>query len=79
MDRAQVLERITNVVTEQLNVDAAKVVESATFVEDLGADSLDLVEVVMAFEDEFETSIPDEALESIKTIGDAVDYVVAHS
>ncbi|MCL2680251.1 MAG: acyl carrier protein [Coriobacteriia bacterium] len=79
MDRTQVLGRITEVVVEQLGSDAAVVVEAASFADDLGADSLDLVEIVMAFEDEFETSIPDTALEQIKTVGDAVDYVLANS
>ena len=78
MDRKLIIERITEVVVEQLGVEPGAVVESAQFVEDLGADSLDLVEIIMAFEDEFNTSIPDVALEKIKTVGDAADYIVAN-
>jgi acyl carrier protein len=77
MDRSEVVERIKAVVVDQLDVAGDAVVETAAFVEDLGADSLDLVEVVMAFEDEFAISIPDEALERIKTVGDAVDYLIS--
>jgi len=76
MDRNEVITRISEVVVEQLGTDEAAVNESAAFIEDLGADSLDLVEIVMAFEDEFETTIPDTALEQIKTIGDAADYIM---
>ena len=79
MERNEVIERITEVVVEQLGVEEDVVVETATFIEDLGADSLDLVEIVMAFEDEFETTIPDTALESIKTVGDAADFIIANS
>ena len=76
MDRKEVIGRISEVIVEQLGTDADKVVETATFIEDLGADSLDLVEIVMAFEDEFETTIPDTALEQIRTVGDAADYII---
>ncbi len=62
-------------VVEHLNVDAEKVTESASFTEDLGADSLDTVELVMAFEEEFGIEIPDDAAESIVTVGDAVKYI----
>jgi len=77
MNRNEVIGRISEVVVEQLGIEADAVTETATFIEDLGADSLDLVEIVMAFEDEFETSIPDTALEQIKTVGDATDYILA--
>jgi len=77
MDRNEVITRISEVVVDQLGAEEDAVVESASFIEDLGADSLDLVEIVMAFEDEFETTIPDTALESIKTIGDAADFIVS--
>jgi acyl carrier protein len=78
VDRSEILEKIKGVVVDQLGVEADKVTEQATFIEDLGADSLDLVEVVMAFEDEFGISIPDTALEGIKTVGEAADYISAH-
>ena len=79
MDRATVIGRITEVVVEQLGAEPAAVVETASFVEDLGADSLDLVEIVMAFEDGFDTTIPDVALEKIKTVADAADYILANT
>ncbi|MDR2905427.1 MAG: acyl carrier protein [Helicobacteraceae bacterium] len=69
------LDEIKAVVVEQLNVDEGEVVESAKFVEDLGADSLDVVELVMALEEKFDVEIPDEDAEKIKTVGDAIKYV----
>jgi acyl carrier protein len=68
-------ERVKKIVVEHLNVDAEKVTEQASFIEDLGADSLDTVELVMAFEEEFGIEIPDDAAESIVTVGDAVKYI----
>ncbi len=68
-------ERVKKIVVEHLNVDADKVTESASFIEDLGADSLDTVELVMAFEEEFGIEIPDDAAESIATVGDAVKFI----
>jgi acyl carrier protein len=68
-------ERVKKIVVEHLNVDPDKVTESASFIEDLGADSLDTVELVMAFEEEFGIEIPDDAAESIVTVGDAVKYI----
>lgn len=68
-------ERVKKIVVDHLNVDADKVVEGASFIEDLGADSLDTVELVMAFEEEFGIEIPDDAAESIVTVGDAVKYI----
>ena len=68
-------ERVKRIVVEHLNVDADKVTENASFIEDLGADSLDTVELVMAFEEEFGIEIPDDAAESIVTVGDAVKYI----
>ena len=68
-------ERVKKIVVEHLNVDAAKVTDTASFIEDLGADSLDTVELVMAFEEEFGIEIPDDAAESIVTVGDAVKYI----
>jgi len=68
-------ERVKKIVVDHLNVDPDKVTESASFIEDLGADSLDTVELVMAFEEEFGIEIPDDAAESIVTVGDAVKYI----
>ncbi|HEY4125533.1 MAG TPA: acyl carrier protein [Rhizomicrobium sp.] len=68
-------ERVKKIVVEHLNVDADKVTESASLIEDLGADSLDAVELVMAFEEEFGIEIPDDAAETIVTVGDAVKFI----
>ena len=68
-------ERVKKIVVEHLNVDAEKVTDTASFIEDLGADSLDTVELVMAFEEDFGIEIPDDAAESIVTVGDAVKYI----
>lgn len=68
-------ERVKKIVVKHLNVDEDKVVESASFIDDLGADSLDTVELVMAFEEEFGIEIPDEAAETILTVGDAVKFI----
>ncbi|MFT0212436.1 acyl carrier protein [Pseudomonas sp. F1_0610] len=72
-------ERVKKIVAEQLGVKAEEVTNSASFVEDLGADSLDTVELVMALEEEFETEIPDEQAEKITTVQEAIDYVTAHA
>ena len=71
-------ERIKELIVEELGVDESAVVENATFNEDLGADSLDLFELVMAFEDEFDVKIPVEDLEKIKTVGEVVAYIESH-
>ena len=76
---SNVLERVKKVIVEQLNVDEPQVVETASFTTDLGADSLDTVELVMAFEEEFGIEIPDEEAEKIQTVKDAVDYIESHS
>ncbi|WP_439575352.1 acyl carrier protein [Phreatobacter sp.] len=68
-------ERVKKIVVEQLGVDAEKVVPAASFIDDLGADSLDTVELVMAFEEEFGVEIPDDAAETILTVGDAVKFL----
>lgn len=70
--------RVTKIVAEQLGVDASEVKIESSFVDDLGADSLDTVELVMALEEEFECEIPDEKAEKITTVQQAVDYVTAH-
>jgi acyl carrier protein len=71
-------EKIKELIVDQLGVEEDAVVESATFNEDLGADSLDLFELVMAFEDEFGVKIPVEDLEKIKTVGDIIIYIESH-
>ncbi len=73
------IERVTKLVCEQLGVKEEEVTPEASFVEDLGADSLDTVELVMALEDEFETEIPDEEAEKITTVKEAIDYIEAHT
>jgi acyl carrier protein len=72
---SDVADRVKKIVVEHLNVDADKVTDNASFIEDLGADSLDTVELVMAFEEEFGIEIPDDAAESIVTVGDAVKFI----
>jgi len=72
-------EKVKQIIVEQLGVDAAEVTASASFQNDLGADSLDIVELVMAFEEAFDVEIPDEDAEKIKTVQDAVNYVNAHA
>ncbi|MBI1309176.1 MAG: acyl carrier protein [Proteobacteria bacterium] len=72
---SDVASRVKQLVAENLGVDAAKVVDSASFVDDLGADSLDTVQLVMALEDEFGIEIPDAAAEKITTVKAAIDYV----
>jgi acyl carrier protein len=67
--------KVTQIIVQQLGVDAAKVTPEASFVDDLGADSLDVVELVMAFEEEFGVEIPDEAAEKIATVKDAVEFL----
>ena len=75
---SDVLDRVKKIVVENLDVEADKVVESASFIDDLGADSLDLVELVMAFEEEFNIEIPDDVQENIRSVGDAVSHIKAH-
>jgi acyl carrier protein len=72
---SDVADRVKKIVLEHLGVDADKVVESASFIDDLGADSLDTVELVMAFEEEFGCEIPDDAAEKIMTVQDAVTFI----
>ncbi len=68
-------ERVKKIVVEHLDVDAEKVADNASFIDDLGADSLDIVELVMAFEEEFGVEIPDDAAETILTVGDAIKFI----
>ena len=72
---SDVSDRVKKIVVEHLGVDAGKVSEAASFIDDLGADSLDTVELVMAFEEEFGVEIPDDAAETILTVGDAVKFI----
>jgi acyl carrier protein len=76
---SSVEERVAKIVTEQLGVDADQVTPEASFVDDLGADSLDTVELVMALEEEFDTEIPDEEAEKITTVKQAIDYINSHA
>jgi acyl carrier protein len=67
--------RVQKITAENLDVDASKVEPKASFIDDLGADSLDIVELVMAFEEEFDIEIPDDAAENIQTVGDAIKFI----
>jgi acyl carrier protein len=71
-------DRVKKIVVEHLGVEPEKVVEDASFIDDLGADSLDIVELVMAFEEEFGVEIPDDAAEKITTVKDAISYIDTH-
>ena len=73
-----VAEKVKSIIVEQLGVEADEVTPAASFTDDLGADSLDIVELVMAFEEEFGIEIPDEAAEKISKVQEAVDYIEAH-
>ena len=76
---SDVADKIKQIVVEHLGVDEAKVTPEASFIDDLGADSLDTVELVMAFEEEFGVEIPDDAAEKILTVKDAITYLTDHS
>ena len=71
--------RVKEIIVDELGVETDKVTSDASFVDDLGADSLDTVELVMAFEEEFEIEIPDEDAEQMRTVGDAVSYIKSHA
>ena len=77
--REEVLEQVKSALSEKLGIEESEITEEASFEEDLGADSLDTVELVMALEEEFETEIPDEEAEKITTVQQAVDYIKAHA
>ena len=70
--------KVREIISEQLGVSADEITPEASFIEDLGADSLDIVELVMALEEEFDIEIPDEEAEKIQSVGQAVDYIKAH-
>lgn len=72
---SDITERVQKITVEHLDVDASKVEPKASFIDDLGADSLDIVELVMAFEEEFDIEIPDDAAETIQTVGDAINFI----
>ena len=72
-------DRVKKIVVEHLGVEAEKVTEDASFIDDLGADSLDIVELVMAFEEEFAIEIPDDAAEKIQTVGDAISFITSNA
>lgn len=72
---SDIAERVKKIVEEHLGVESDKVTEEASFIDDLGADSLDTVELVMAFEEEFNVEIPDDAAEKIQTVGDAINFI----
>ena len=72
---SDITDRVKKIVVEHLNVDEGKVSDDASFIDDLGADSLDTVELVMAFEEEFDIEIPDDAAETILTVKDAIDFI----
>jgi acyl carrier protein len=72
-------EKIKSVIAEQLSIDEEEIAIESSFIDDLGADSLDIVELIMALETEFDIEIPDEDAEKIATVGDVVEYIKAHS
>jgi acyl carrier protein len=75
---ANIEQKVKTIIAEQLGVGEDEIKSTSSFIEDLGADSLDIVELVMAMEEEFEVEIPDEEAENIKTVQDAVNYVTTH-
>lgn len=77
MEESEILAKIREVVAEKLDVDKDEVTEGAHFVDDLGADSLDVVELIMGLEDEFDLEISDEKAEELETVGDAVSYIAS--
>ena len=79
MSNPSIEERVTKIVCDQMGTTPDKITKETSFINDLGADSLDTVELVMEFEDEFEISIPDEDAETIQTVGNAIDYISSKS
>ena len=79
MSEQTIEQRVSTIIVDQLNVNEEQVTTAASFLDDLGADSLDIVELVMALEDEFDIKIPDEDYDKIKTVGDVINYVESKS
>jgi acyl carrier protein len=79
MTKEEILAKVKTVIAEKLNVSEEQVTTDAKFVEDLGADSLDQVELIMALEDEFEIKVPEEEAEKLTSVGEAVDYILGQS
>ena len=79
MSEKSIEDKVRDIIVDQLGVNADQVTKEARFIEDLGADSLDTVELVMAFEEEFSIEVPDEEAEKLQTVGDVVSYVEEHS
>lgn len=75
----EIAEKVKEIISQQLDVDTDNIKDDANFIDDLGADSLAIVELVLAFEEQFEIDIPDEDTEKIRTVGDAVSYIKEHS
>ena len=78
MSSEEVFEKVKNIIVEQLGATESSVTMEASFIDDLGADSLDIVELIMALEEEFDTEIPDEDAEKVATVGDVVEYIKNH-
>ncbi len=78
MEREELLKKVRTIVADKLSISEDQVTEEASFIDDLGADSLDTVELVMALEDEFGMDIPDEEAEKLTTVGKALDYILGH-
>ncbi len=78
MSSEEVFEKVKNIIVEQLGATESSVTMEASFIDDLGADSLDIVELIMALEEEFDTEIPDSDAEKVVTVGDVVDYIKEH-
>ncbi len=74
-----IFEKIQKIISEQLGIDSNEIKLESSFIDDLGADSLDIVELIMALETEFDIEIPDEEAEKVKTVGDVVEYIKAHT